>query len=204
MRNQLNVDWSRETKKSDLEPALRGYERYLVNLGFRDSTIAMYVFRAGKYLEFAKTDQPLPSDFDTFREVLLERRLSRSTLNHYGLSIRKYHEMIKQPITFPFLKPNDTIPYFSNEQDIAKILIGVHNLKHYCMLMVMFYGCLRVSDLCNLTDPDIDFEAKTIRIREGMGGPDPIVPLNPAVIPVLRDYLKIRPSFKVNGEQPLL
>lgn len=203
MRNQLNVDWSRETKKGDLQPALRKYERYLVSLGFRESTIVMYVFRAGKYLEFAKTDQPSPEDFTKFREVLQDKRLSRSTLNQYGFSIRKYHEMIKQPITFPFLKPNDTIPYFFNEQDIAKILSVVHNLKHYCMLILMFYGCLRVSDLCNLNDQDIDFDTRTIRIREGKGGRDAIVPLNSEIIPVLRDYLKVRPQLKVNGEQPL-
>ena len=57
MRKQINVDWSRETKKGDLGPALREYERYLLNLGFRESTIVMYVFRVGKYLEFVETDQ---------------------------------------------------------------------------------------------------------------------------------------------------
>ena len=149
MRKQINVDWSRETKKGDLGPALREYERYLLNLGFRESTIVMYVFRVGKYLEFVETDQPLPSDFSRFREVLQGKRLSRSTLNMYGFSIKKYHDMIKQLITFPFLKPNNMIPYFFNEQDIAKILSVIHNLKHYCMLMVMFYGCLHVSDLIN-------------------------------------------------------
>jgi integrase/recombinase XerD len=203
MRNQLKVDWARKVKKSDLGPALGRYRRFLVDLGFRDSTIDMYVFRARKYLEFAETEQPSAEDFIRFREVLQDKRLSRSTLNQYGFSIRKYHEMIKQPITFPFLKPNDTIPYFFNEQDVAKILSVIHNLKHYCMLIVMFYGCLRASELCSLNDGDVDFEAKTIRIREGKGGHEAIVPLNPEVTPILRDYLKVRPSLKVNGEQPL-
>jgi len=70
------VDWSRETKKGDLEPTLRGYERYLVNLGFRQSSIDMYVFRVGKYLEFVETDQPSPSDFTRFREVLQELQIT--------------------------------------------------------------------------------------------------------------------------------
>jgi hypothetical protein len=78
------VDWTRRIRKSDLEPTLGRYRRFLLDLGFRESTIDMYVFRAGKYLEFAKTDQPLPEDFIRFREVLQNRRLSRSTLNQYG------------------------------------------------------------------------------------------------------------------------
>jgi integrase/recombinase XerD len=203
MRNQLKIDWTRKVKKSDLGPTLARYRRFLVDLGFRSSTIDMYVFRAGKYLEFSETDQPSAEDFIRFREVLQDKRLSRSTLNQYGFSIRKYHEMIKQPITFTFLKPNDTIPYFFNEQDVAKILSVIHNLKHYCMLLVMFYGCLRASELCCLNDEDIDFEAKTIRIREGKGGREAIVPLNPEVTPILRDYLRVRPPLKVNEEQPL-
>jgi integrase/recombinase XerD len=71
------------------------------------------------------------------------------------------------------------------------------------MLMVMFYGCLRASELCNLNDVDMDFEAKTIRIREGKGGREAIVPLNPELIPLLRDYLRVRPSLVINNEQPL-
>lgn len=54
-----------------------------------------------------------------------------------------------------------------------------------------------------LNDQDIDFGDKTIRIKEGKGGREAIVPLNPEVIPVLMDYLKVRPSLKVDGEQPL-
>jgi integrase len=54
-----------------------------------------------------------------------------------------------------------------------------------------------------LNDQDIDFGDKTIRIKGGKAGHEAIVPLNPEVIPVLMDYLKVRPSLKVNGEQPV-
>jgi integrase/recombinase XerD len=203
MRAKLEVDWSRETKESDLKPALSRYRRYLTNMGFRESTIEFYVFRAGKYLEFAKTDQPSSEDFIRFREALQDKRLARSTLNQYGFSIRKYHEMIKCPITFPFLKPNDAIPYFFNEEDVSRIFQVIHNLKHYAMLQLMFFGCLRASELCSLNDEDVDFEASTIRIREGKGGKQAIVPLNSSVARILQDYLKIRPKVMVDGEQPL-
>ncbi len=132
-----------------------------------------------------------------------KKRLSRSTLNLYGFSVKKYHEMINCPIQFPYLKPNNTIPYFFNEQDVTKIFSAIHNLKHYCMLMLMFYGCLRASELCSLNDEDIDFQAKTIRIKEGKGGREAIIPLNTGIIQVILDYLKKRPSLKVDGKQPL-
>lgn len=202
MRKQINVDWGREVNKGDLGTAMLRYVGYLKDLGFREPTIETYVYRASKYLEFAKTDQPSAEDFSRFREVLQGKRLSRSTLNLYGFSIKKYHEMIRCPIQFPYLKPNNTIPYFFNEQDVAKIFNAIHNLKHYCMLMVMFYGCLRASELCSLNDENIDFEAKTLRIK-GKGGHEAIIPLNTRIIQAILDYLKIRPSLKIEGEQPL-
>jgi integrase/recombinase XerD len=202
MRKQLRVDWSRETKKRDLEPALKRYRGYLLDIGFRESTIESYVFRAGKYLEFAKTDQPTEEDHSRFREYLQEKKLARNTLNNYGSSAKKYHEMIGRPVTFNFLKPNDIIPYFFNENDITKIFAVCHNLKHYAMLITMFYEALRASELCDLNDEDLDFEAMTIRVR-GKWGREDLIPLNPEVAHVLQDYLKKRPSFKINGVQPI-
>jgi integrase len=202
MREQLRVDWNREVKKSDLGPAIGRYRRYLVDLGFRDQTIESYVFRAGKYLEFAKTDQPTPDDHLRFREYLQEKKLARNTLNNYGFAAKKYHEMIGRPVTFNFLKPNDTIPYFFNEDDIAKIFSVCHNLEHYAMLMTMFYEALRVSELCGLNDEDLDFDAMTIRFR-GKWGREDLIPLNSDVVQVLQDYLKKRPALTVDGVQPI-
>jgi integrase len=37
------------------------------------------------------------------------------------------------------------------------------------MLNVLFYGCLRASELCQLNDEDVDFKSLTLRIN-GKGG----------------------------------
>lgn len=55
MRIQLKVNWSRETRNADIEPAIR------------------------KYLEFAKTDNPSEEDFNRFREYLQDKKLARNT-----------------------------------------------------------------------------------------------------------------------------
>jgi integrase/recombinase XerD len=111
--------------------------------------------------------------------------------------------MIKYPMKFTYLKPNDTISYFFNEDDISRIFQVIHNLKRYAMLQVMFYGCLRASDLTGLNDEDVDFEAMSMRIRDGKGGKAAIIPLNPGIAQIIRDYLKPRSTVMVNGEQPL-
>jgi hypothetical protein len=45
----------------------------------------MYVFYVGKNLEFAHNNMPSDEDFLRFRELLLEKAASRSTLNYFGI-----------------------------------------------------------------------------------------------------------------------
>jgi hypothetical protein len=47
----------------------------------------MYVFHVVKYLEFAHSNMPSDEDFLRFRELLLEKAVSRSTLNYFGILI---------------------------------------------------------------------------------------------------------------------
>ncbi|NPV62994.1 MAG: tyrosine-type recombinase/integrase [Methanotrichaceae archaeon] len=201
-RKQLNIDWSRTTKKTDIQPALRKFRRHLEANGFRESTIEGYVFRSGKYLEFAQTDHPTPEEHSRFREHLISKKLSRSTLNNFGFSARKYHEMIGYPATFKFIKPDNCIPHYFTEEDVSRIFNACHNLKHLAMLTTMFYECLRVSELCALNDDDIDFEAMTLRVRD-KGGREDMVPLNSKVAAILKEYLLIRPPIEVSGEHPV-
>ena len=203
MRRQLKVDWSRDAEKIDFGHALIIYQRYLENLGFSRQTIDSYLFRCKKYLEFSKTDQPSEDDFAKFRDYLQDKRLARNTMNNYGFAMRKYHLMIGKPVEFDYLKPNDTIPFYFDEADINKIFCACGNIKHYAMLVTMFYECLRVSELCDLNDDDIDFEAMSLRIKNGKWRRDAIIPLNPEACRVLKDYLAVRPSVEVDSQHPL-
>jgi hypothetical protein len=82
-KKRLDVNWGREVKTEDFKPALKRYNRYLEDSGLRKSTISSYVFRVGKFLEFAQDDAPQVEDFTRFREILHEKKLSRSSINNY-------------------------------------------------------------------------------------------------------------------------
>lgn len=173
-KTRLNVDWSREVKIEDLEPALKKIRRHLEKSGLRKSTIESYLFRIEKYLEFAKTDAPSADDFAEFCEMLYDKRLSRSSINNYCFAIRKYYEMRGLSLDFPFVKPMNTIPHFFDENDIDRLFGACHNLKHLAMLQTLFYGCLRASELCNIDDSDLDLKSLTLQV-EGKGGKEAIV-----------------------------
>ena len=113
--------WKRELGKEDLKPAVKRYRRYLEDQGLRVSTIPMYVLHVTKYLEFSGTDSPSADDFARFRDQLHDKKLSRSTINNYSFSIKRYHQMLGQDVSFTFIKPNNTIPYYFDESEITEI-----------------------------------------------------------------------------------
>ena len=202
-KKRLDVNWKRDTGKEDLKPAVKRYQRYLEDKGLRASTIPMYVLHVSKYLEFSETDTPSIEDFARFRDQLHDRKLSRSTINNYSFSMRKYHEMLGQEVNFTFIKPNNTIPYYFDETDIAEIFNKCNNLKHLAMLKTMFYASLRASELCNLDDSDVDLKALTVYVRSGKGGKDGLVFITDDCAKTLRSYLEVRPPLHINGRKPL-
>lgn len=121
----MDINWDREVETEDLKPALKRYRRYLEDLGHRESTIESYVFRVGKYLEFAQTDAPSQEDFAKFREKLHDERLSRSSINNYGFAVKGYHQMRGQAVDFPFVKPINTIPYFFDRSSIDQMKLAL-------------------------------------------------------------------------------
>jgi integrase/recombinase XerD len=191
------------TGKDDLNPAVRRYERYLEDNGLRASTIPMYVLHVSKYLEFSATDSPSLDDFARFREHLHDMKLSRSTVNNYSFSIRKYHEMLGQEVSFHFIKPDNTIPYYFDESDILRIFGVCRNIKHLAMLKTVFYASLRASELCNLDDSDLDLKALTLFVRRGKGGKDALVFITDDCAKTLKRYLKVRTPLEIGGRKPL-
>jgi integrase/recombinase XerD len=198
----LSINWALPST-TDFRSALQRYRLYLQDCGLRKSTIEEYKGNVGRYLKFCGTDHPTPKDFDKFRESLHSWKLSRSTLNQYGYSIKSYHKMIGDELTIQRLNPDNKIPYYFTEKEVERIFQACMNLKHKAMLSVLFYGALRATELCQLDDSDINLSNLTLRIQYGKGGCEGITCINENCASLLRHYLKVRPPFLIDGRQPL-
>ncbi|MGA9098422.1 MAG: tyrosine-type recombinase/integrase [Methanotrichaceae archaeon] len=202
-KKRLQLDWSIKARIEDFKPTLIRFRKYLQDKGFRNSTIDSYVGHVVRFLEFAQTERPSVTTANAFREQLLSKNLSRSSLNNYSFAMKCYYRMIGEDVSFPFVKRNNNLPYYFDEDDVLKIFSVCHNLKHFAMLQTLFYGCLRASELCNLDDSDVDLKALTLRIREGKGGKDGIVIISSECAATLKKYLEVRPTLDVDGRFPL-
>jgi integrase/recombinase XerD len=199
IRQRLDVNWSIPKGQDNFRPALAQFQHYLVDNGFRESTIDSYIDRTERYLEFAKTDKPLKDTAEEFRASLHARKLSRSTINNYCSAIKNYHAMLGEQISFPFLKLRESIPYYFSQDDVLRIFGSITNLKHLTMFSTLFYACQRASELCELNTEDVDIDAQTLRIREGKGGKEGIALINERCTLILKKYLEIRPLIEMEG-----
>jgi integrase/recombinase XerD len=199
---KIEIDWSMD-KEPDLKPALTRYKKYLDRIGLKDNTIKLYVKLINTYLLEICTDTPSPEDADKFYNSLHEKKLSRSAINNFAAAMIKYHQMIDKPIKLTFLRLNNSLPYYFDEIDILKIFSACKNLKHHCMLKVLFFGCLRSGELCNLDVSDFDSQNLTLRLRETKNNSDALAFINDETARILNQYLCLRPPIKIEGKEPL-
>jgi integrase/recombinase XerD len=196
MNKKLTVNWHKARSKNDLAPSLERYGKYLKTIGLKANTIKLYTLLTRVYLKAVGTNNTSPIEAQKFYNDLWEKKISRSAMNNYAAAIIKYQSMIGKPVKLAFLKVNNSLPYWFEEEDITKVFDACKNIKHLAMLKCLFYGCLRPGELCNLDMPDNDPDNLTLRLRETKNGSDVIVYLNDEAARTLNHYLELRPNVK--------
>jgi site-specific recombinase XerD len=88
---------------------------------------------------------------------------------------------------YPKRKPK-LLPKYLTVVEVKRLLQQCTNLKHRCILKIL-YGCgLRVSEVIALKIADIDSAAMRIHIRAAKGKKDRVVPLPQTLLHNLRQY----------------
>jgi len=74
------------------------------------------------------------------------------------------------------------IPETITEEELIKILKATKKKHHRLAFALGFYECMRVSEIVALQPEHIDRGQKLIRIKQGKGGKDRNIPINPKVL----------------------
>jgi hypothetical protein len=119
------------------------FRRYLKGIGLHEETVKLYVGRLNAFLDYAKIDIPPIDVAGNYRDRLIDNKYSRTYINNTCFAIKKFYQMNEIKWDFPFLKPNEGVPYYFDEKDILGIFGACTNIKHLAMLKTLFFGCLR-------------------------------------------------------------
>jgi integrase/recombinase XerD len=147
-----------------------------------------------------RLDHVGPNDLRRYQVYLLEdRRLAVGTvvaqlaaLRFFYLRVLKRRHM-KEDLPYP--KRPRRLPIILSPEEVQRLIAGAQNLFHRTMLMTLYGGGLRRSELLHLKVADIDSQRMVLRIERGKGGHDREVPLSPTLLTALREYWRwMRPQ----------
>jgi integrase len=98
-------------------------------------------------------------------------------------------------VDIPIPKKAQRIPELLTRAEVGRILAACANPKHR-MMLTLCYGCgLRLGELVALKVRDIDGERKLLRVAQGKGAKDRLVPLSDTLLAQLRVYWRLlRPT----------
>jgi site-specific recombinase XerD len=121
-----------------------------------------------------------------------DRHVAWSYFNQVVCALRFfYREVLKKNWDvrhIPYQKTGRKLPEILSPQEVAALFKATGNLKHRALLMTMYSGGLRVSEVTRLRISDIDRQRSVIRIEQGKGRKDRYVMLSPYLRAVLHEY----------------
>lgn len=186
-------------------------EQQVTLRGQSKSTLNNYIRRIALcVLNFGRLPEQL--DPEEINEYLVSLALdpkspSRSSFKHMVYGLRYYFRlqgMNKNAIALPSLKKEAKLPVILNGKELKELFAAPKLLKQRVVLTLIYSAGLRGQEVINLKISDIDFERKTIHIRQSKYKKDRIVPLSNYMAVGLKKYLKAENPhiWLFNGKEP--
>ncbi|MGB3868768.1 MAG: site-specific tyrosine recombinase/integron integrase [Flavobacteriales bacterium] len=184
--------------------ALQRMQQKLDIARYSPRTIDTYLSATKKFFHHFPAKHPndiRTEDIERYQHYMAsERKVSNSTLNQVVNAVRYYYKDVlgdAQRVKF-IERPRGErkLPNVLSEEEVTAILRAVDNLKHQCILMLIYSAGLRLGELINLKRSDIIPERHQVIIRGGKGKKDRITVLSPKIRERLDRYLvEYRPTL---------
>ena len=130
---------------------------------------------------------------------LVREKRSNSYINQMINAIKFYYEIVMgMPNRFYSIErpiKEEKLPVILSKKEVGAMLLNIKNIKHKCMVSLLYSAGLRLSELLSLKVSDIDSERMLIRVNGAKGNKDRYTILSQSILKDLRQYyLKYRPK----------
>jgi len=193
-----NVEWYR--KRMLKENFKRCPAEYLDKLELRkyaDNTVKTYVHHFECFINHFHDMEPKDLTENEIREylkILVRKSRSHSYINQSVNSIKFYYEVVMgMPNRFYTIerpRKQKQLPKVLSQQEIKKLIACTNNIKHKCIVSLLYSAGLRRSELLNLKIGDVDGKRMLITVKGAKGNKDRITVLSPTLLRELRTYIK--------------
>ena len=195
----------------EFEKVVRRLEQQVTLRGQSTSTLKNYIRRIALFvIHFGKLPEQIdPEEINDYLVSLARdpKSPSRSSFKHMVYGLRYYYRLLgmnKSAIALPSLKGDTNLPVILNQSELKELLAAPSLLKQRVVLALIYSAGLRGQEVINLKISDIDFERKTIHIRQSKYKKDRMVPLSEYMAKGLHKYFSIENPhlWLFNGKEP--
>lgn len=181
------------------EAAVTALEQVLILKRYSWRTVKSYknCFRQFiKHYDSIKPSQITRKQINEYLTMLIkERNISVSQQGQVMSAVKMFYTSVidqedKIKGLFQPKKPQK-LPKVLTEEEVSALLRSVGNLKHRCILMLIYSGGLRLGEVIALRLPDLQPEKERLFVRSGKGNKDRCTLLSAKAWEHLKDYLEL-------------
>lgn len=195
----LNLERYRNRKlKPDFTPIPEAYLLKLELKRYSDNTVRNYVACFEAFINYYHGKDPITLneiDIRNYLQKLIQEGKSNSYVNLAVNSIKFYYEIVLgMPNRFYAIerpRKEKQLPEVLPKEDIVKIMQYTNNIKHKCIIGLLYSSGLRRSELLNLKVTDIDSKRMVVTIKSAKGNKDRVSILSPSILKDLQNYYRI-------------
>ena len=198
LTEEFDVEWYRKRKKCSSHrhcPEL--YLQKLELKKYSNNTVKSYVSCFEEFINYfpnQEIDNLNELDIRTYIQKLVKEKRSNSYINVAINSIKFYYEIVLgMPNRFYMIerpRVSKKLPLVLSKAEVKNLIDATNNLKHRCIVSLLYSGGLRRSELLNLKLTDIDSSRMLIYIKDAKGNKDRYTLLSKTALLDLRSYYK--------------
>jgi integrase/recombinase XerD len=195
--NNNNLAISKKTIQNIPTEIPAKYLDKLILKKYADNTVKVYCSMFKQYIRYY-IDKPIDEltelEIRAYLKHLVLAGKSDSYLGQMVNAIKFYYEIVLgMPNRFYEIErpqKRERLPKVLSKADVVAMIKGTQNLKHKCIIGLIYSAGLRRSELLALTIGDIDSKRMTIRVVDSKGRKDRITTLSNTILQLLRLYYK--------------
>lgn len=193
-----DIRWAEDrVLKVDYKRCPKEYLQKLELKKYSNNTIRSYVRCFEQYLNHYKDADPTELNelhIKEYLSTLIKKKVSNSYINQAINAIKFYYEIVlDMPNRFYDMErpiKEHKLPKVISKKEVLAIINNTANIKHKCIVALLYSAGLRRAELLNLKLTDIDSERMVIRIESAKGNKDRYSLLSHNVLEDLRIYFK--------------
>ncbi len=180
----------------EIKRELERFSDWMRNMRYSESSIKNYCQGISLFFRFMQNKNPeliTNEDLELFnKDYIISQKYSASfqsvVINAVKLFFSNRLKRKLEPELIERPKRPKILPHVLPKEIVKKILQAHQNIKHRAMLSLIYACGLRKGELLNLKIEDIDSKRGLLRVNQGKGGKDRVVPISEKMIGLLREY----------------